>query len=184
MTFWYLGEYSKNTGSTSGRWGTWIGSFSFADCATGPGPSPTPTNTPGPTPTPTNTPVPTNTPTPTNTPAATVMHVGDLDRSSVSTNNGRRWEATVTIKVVNASNAAVSGATVSGNWSNGATGNASCTTNASGLCSVAKSGLRTNVASVRYNVTNVTKSGATYNAAANSDPDGDSNGTFIIVNRP
>ena len=24
-TFWYLGEYSKNTGSGSGRWGTYIG---------------------------------------------------------------------------------------------------------------------------------------------------------------
>jgi hypothetical protein len=184
VTFWYLGEYSKNTGTTSGRWGTWIGSFSFADCTTGPAPTATPTNTPGPTPTPTNTPVPTNTPTPTNTPAVTVMHVGDLDRSSVYTNNGRRWQATVTIKVVNQNNAVVSGATVQGNWSNGASGNASCVTNASGLCSVAKSGLRTNVASVRFNVNNVTKSGATYSAAANSDPDGDSNGTFIIVNRP
>ncbi|NIM68865.1 MAG: hypothetical protein GTN86_01930, partial [Xanthomonadales bacterium] len=30
-TFWYLGEYSKNTGTTSGRWGTWIASFTF-DC--------------------------------------------------------------------------------------------------------------------------------------------------------
>ena len=27
-TFWYLGEYSKNTGTTSGRWGTYIGSYS------------------------------------------------------------------------------------------------------------------------------------------------------------
>ena len=28
-TFWYLGEYSKNTGTTNGRWGTYIGSFSL-----------------------------------------------------------------------------------------------------------------------------------------------------------
>ena len=190
VTFWYLGEYSKNTGTTSGRWGTWIGSFSYADCTTGPGPSPTPTNTPGPSPTPTNTPVPTNTPTPTitptptNTPSVTVMHVGDLDGVSVATNNGRRWQATVTIKVVNGSNVAVSGATVRGQWRNGASGNPTCTTNASGLCSVVKSGLRNNVNSVRFNVTNVTKSGATYNAAANSDPDGDSNGTTIVVQEP
>ena len=32
-TFWYLGEYSKNTGTTNGRWGTYIGSFSFAGCS-------------------------------------------------------------------------------------------------------------------------------------------------------
>ncbi len=29
-TFWYLGEYSKNTGTTQGRWGTYIGAFSYA----------------------------------------------------------------------------------------------------------------------------------------------------------
>ena len=180
-TFWYLGEYSKNTGMTSGRWGTWIGSFTFADCTTGgggPTATPGPTNTPAPTAT--NTPVPTATA----TPQVVVMHVGDLDGSGVYTNNGRRWQATVTIKVVDAGNAPISGATVSGNWSNGASGGASCTTNASGLCSVVKTNLRTNTNSVRYNVTNVTKTGATYNAGANTDPDGDSNGTFIVVAKP
>ena len=34
-TFWYLGEYSKDTGTTNGRWGTFIGSFSFASCDAG-----------------------------------------------------------------------------------------------------------------------------------------------------
>lgn len=63
-TFWYLGEYSKNTGTTSGRWGTYIASMSYASCTTGGGPTPTPTST-GVPPTPTNTPIP---PTPTNTP--------------------------------------------------------------------------------------------------------------------
>ncbi|MCA9974612.1 MAG: choice-of-anchor J domain-containing protein, partial [Anaerolineales bacterium] len=29
----YLGEYSKNTGTTNGRWGTYIGSFSYPDCS-------------------------------------------------------------------------------------------------------------------------------------------------------
>jgi len=29
-TFWYLGEYSKNTGTSNGRWGTYIGSFSYS----------------------------------------------------------------------------------------------------------------------------------------------------------
>lgn len=33
-TFWYLGEYSKNTGTTNGRWGTYINSFTF-NCDTG-----------------------------------------------------------------------------------------------------------------------------------------------------
>ena len=29
IRFWYLGQYSKNTGTTSGRWGTYVGSFSY-----------------------------------------------------------------------------------------------------------------------------------------------------------
>jgi hypothetical protein len=65
-TFWYLGEYSKNTGTTQGRWGTYIASMSYASCTTG-GPTPTPTST-GVPPTPTNTPTPTATVTASPTP--------------------------------------------------------------------------------------------------------------------
>lgn len=179
-TFWYLGEYSKNTGTTSGRWGTWIGSFTFSDCTPGGDSTPTPGPTNTPAPTATATPVPTATA----TPQVTVMHAGDLDGAKVLTNNGRRWQATVTITVHNGSHTPVSGATVSGNWSNGASGGGTCTTNAVGQCSVVKANLRTSTASVRFNVTNLTKSGATYSATANHDPDGDSNGTYIVVTRP
>ena len=68
-TFWYLGEYSKNTGSSYGRWGTYIGSFSY-DCSTPATDTPTPTNTPK-TATATDTPTSTNTPTKTSTSTAT-----------------------------------------------------------------------------------------------------------------
>ncbi|MBP6786382.1 MAG: Ig-like domain-containing protein [Candidatus Promineofilum sp.] len=173
VTFWYLGEYSKNTGTNSGRWGTYIGSFTYADCTTG-GPTPTPTNTPTVTSTPTNTPPS----------SSTVLHVADLDATAVLTNSGNRWKATVTIKAVNSSNAPVSGVTVKTKWSNGTTGNVSCTTNASGLCTVVKTGISKNKASVRLNVVKLVKSGYTYNASANSDPDTDSNGTWITVFKP
>ena len=209
-TFWYLGEYSENTGTTQGRWGTWIGSFSYNDCVPG-GPTATPTNTPGPTATatatntpgptatptdtptntpiptntstPTNTPVATNTPTPTNTPLPNVMHIGDLDGAKVNTTNNR-WRATVTVKVVNGSNQPVSGAKVTGAWSNGETGSGSCTTATNGTCKIVKNNIRRSVLSVRFTVSNVTKSSWTYNATFNSDPDGDSNGTYIIITRP
>jgi hypothetical protein len=32
LTFWYLGEYSKNTGTTNGRWGNYVGSFTYPNC--------------------------------------------------------------------------------------------------------------------------------------------------------
>lgn len=65
LTFWYLGEYSKNlAGST--RWGNYIGSFTFPSCTVGPPPTldeevylpylsrPLPTATPTATPPPVN----------------------------------------------------------------------------------------------------------------------------------
>ena len=33
VTFWYLGEYSKDTGTTNGRWGNYIGSFTYPSCS-------------------------------------------------------------------------------------------------------------------------------------------------------
>ena len=34
-SFWYLGEYSKNTGTTQGRWGNWIAQLSMGGCGAG-----------------------------------------------------------------------------------------------------------------------------------------------------
>jgi hypothetical protein len=126
----------------------------------------------GPTPTPTATP-----------PPGSSVHVGDLD--GVATNQtGGRWTATVTITVHNTGESPVSGATVSGSWSNGTSGSAACVTNASGQCTVTKMNLRSNISSVTFTVNNVTSSGNTYNAGANHDPDGSSNGTAITVANP
>ncbi|MCA9986111.1 MAG: hypothetical protein KDE59_17510, partial [Anaerolineales bacterium] len=73
LTFWYLGEYSKVTGSSSGRWGTYIGSYTFPSCATQPTATPTTTatSTATPTKTPTSTSTATSTATATNTATAT-----------------------------------------------------------------------------------------------------------------
>lgn len=35
LTFWYLGEYSKDTETSQGRWGTYIGSFRYPNCVIG-----------------------------------------------------------------------------------------------------------------------------------------------------
>ena len=106
-----------------------------------------------------------------------VLHVSDLD--GTKSIKGKKWSATITIKVVDANGAAVSGATVNGSWSGAKTGAATCTTGASGTCTVTASAMTG--ASVTFTTTNLAKSGYTYNAAANSDPDGDSNGTTITV---
>lgn len=122
-------------------------------------------------------------PDPTATPGAgMVMHVGDLDGSSTAS-NGNRWNAIVTIDVHDGSENPVANATVSGSWSNGTTGSGSCVTNGAGQCSITKNNIR-NSASVTFTVTNVTRTGDTYNSGANHDPDGDSNGTNITILEP
>lgn len=128
---------------------------------------------------PTATPTPTITPTP---PPGETMHIGDLDGSSAL--SGSRWDATVTITVHDQSHNPIVGVTVSGAWSNGASGTGSCTTDANGQCSITKTGIRTNTNSVVFTVTNATSGSYTYQASANHDPDGDSNGTTITVNKP
>ena len=112
----------------------------------------------------------------------TPIHVGDLDNTS--TRSGTRWSARVTITVHDASHQPISGATVSGTWSNGTTGSASCTTGANGQCTVTKSNLRTSVPSVKLTVTNVAANGRSYSSTINHDPEADSTGTAITVNRP
>lgn len=111
----------------------------------------------------------------------TTMHVGDLDRASA--NNGSSWTATVTIRVHDSSHGAVSGAVVSGSWSNGASGAAACTTGSTGACSVSTGGIPKRTSSVLFSVSGVSHS-LNYAPAANHDPDGDSNGTSITVLKP
>jgi protocatechuate 3,4-dioxygenase beta subunit len=106
-------------------------------------------------------------------------HVGDLDGSSVPGDPGR-WTATVTATVHDQDNNPVSGAVVSGAWSAGASGSGTCTTDASGQCSMSKS-VRTTSGSVTFTVSNVTLAGSTYTPASNHDPDGDSTGTVITI---
>ena len=139
----------------------------------------TPTNTSVP-PTATNTPVP---PTPTNTAVpGNDMHVGDLDGSSVR--DGRFWEATVTILVVDDNGSPVDNATVTGSWTAGDNSSSNCVTDSNGLCSVTQTSLTRNDSPVTLTVDSVTHASLSYNAADNGDPDGDSDGTSIEVTRP
>ncbi len=131
---------------------------------------------PAPTPTPTATPI-----TPTPTPTGSSIHVGDLDGSA---SGSRSWQASVRILVHDAAHNPLANVTVSGTWSSGATGSAQCVTGSDGTCSVTKGSLRRTVQGVTFSVTKLARSGYTYSSSLNHDPDGDSNGTIIIVSRP
>ena len=142
-----------------------------------------PTPTPGPSASPTSSPTATPTAVPSATPtqATARLHVGDLDGASASSKN--KWDADVTILVHNSFENPVANASVSGVWSNGASGTASCITDTSGTCQVVMSGLSSKTASVTFSIINVSASGMTYDANANHDPDGDSDGTSLTVSK-
>jgi hypothetical protein len=105
------------------------------------------------------------------------MHIADLDALAVPM--GRNWTATVTATVRDATAAPVSGAMVSGTWMRGTIG--TCTTDANGTCSVT---MTTRAKREQFTVTGVTHASLTYDPAANTDPDGDSNGTVIRIRKP
>jgi subtilisin family serine protease len=116
------------------------------------------------------------------TQTASQSHVGDLDRSTTSLKNG--WTARVTITVHDSAHASVSGATVSGSWSGGYAGTATCTTGTTGQCSVTTGTMNKNRSSVTFSVTGVSHSTLMYQATSNHDSDGDSNGTAITATKP
>jgi subtilisin len=116
-----------------------------------------------------------------NAPSGPTMHVGDLD--SIPTLQRKSWTARVRIRVHSGSHANLGGVVVAGTFSTGAT--TSCTSNGKGLCTVSLSGLsKTTLSSVTFTVTNLSLSGWTYVSSGNHDPDADSDGTTIVVNRP
>jgi len=111
-----------------------------------------------------------------------IIHVGDLEGNRWDANRGR-WDAGVNITVHDENEDPVAGVLASGFWSDGATGSGECTTGTDGQCQIVKGGtLKNNVSAVTFSIEGLLLgSGYTYDAASNHDPDGDSDGTTIIV---
>jgi hypothetical protein len=109
------------------------------------------------------------------------MHVGDLDGAAVRITS-RKWESRVTIRAHDDSEVLLPGVLVTGRWNSSST-TVSCTTDANGACTIAKRWASSR-ASIMFTVVSLAVSGKTYETGDNHDPDGDSNGTSITVNRP
>jgi len=109
------------------------------------------------------------------------MHVGDLDRSSISL-SATRWRARATIRVHDGGHAVLPGVVVRGRFgTNGAA--LTCTTGTGGGCTLTRD-LKKTRASIVFTVLRLSKASYVYVSASNHDPDGDSNGTKITVTRP
>ena len=112
------------------------------------------------------------------------LHVADLDGTSVCINGRCRWEATITVTVVDADGEPVENATLTFDWDDGRrSGTKTCASDSNGQCSVSrKNGKRRS--SITFTVKGVTHETLSYNVAVNADPDGDSDGVTITVNKP
>ncbi len=117
-----------------------------------------------------------------NAPVATSLHVGDLDGVGISV-NAKSWKSQVTVLVHDSSHKPVAGVTVYGTWSGGYNGTVTGITGTTGLVTVSSGSISKTVATETFTVTSL-KGALPYNSTLNHDPDGDSNGTVIIVKKP
>jgi len=116
------------------------------------------------------------------TPAlANAIHIGDLDGEATMPSS-QVWRAVATIRIHDASHQPVGGIAVLAAWSDGSS--ASCTTGTTGACSVSRNLSPASNPSITFTVDRIARKGYTYDTAANHDPDGDSDGTRIIIARP
>jgi hypothetical protein len=114
-------------------------------------------------------------------PPPTVVHVTDMDGASADAGKGS-WTATVTIEISEASGAPAVGALIEGTWGGSANGGGSCTTGSGGKCEVANS-VRNKSAAVSFTVGNVSHGSSIYDPGQNTDPETDSDGTTITVQK-
>jgi hypothetical protein len=110
------------------------------------------------------------------------LHVGDLDGKARLAPSGH-WRALVRIIVHDQDHVPLANATVTGTWSDGIPGVNSCTTNSRGWC-IVRQKLHWTTTSVSYTVDDVDLAGYLYVPGDNHDPDGDSDGTTIILDKP
>jgi hypothetical protein len=95
-----------------------------------------------------------------------VMHIDNVTVTRVAASGGR-YRGVANVYIFDANGAPVSGATVTGDFSGPSSGTVSGTTNTSGQVTLNSALVKSPTGNWCFMVSNVTKSGASYNAAAN-----------------
>lgn len=125
-------------------------------------------------------------PAPAPTTTGTTASISDLDGIGASTST-YYWQASVTATVVDNNGQPVNDATVFGSWKGTSTNYGSCITDISGSCTMVASNIAVDFfspKSVQYVVKSIIHATLSYDASANNDPDGDSDGTTITISQP
>jgi len=108
------------------------------------------------------------------------VHVGDID--AFPSRNTSNWSIRIRVYVDSQTHSALQNVTVRGSWDNGTV--QSCISNRTGYCEMSLVAISLTVPTRTFTITSLTVTGRTYLPAMNHDPDADSNGTSIAVNRP
>jgi len=111
------------------------------------------------------------------------VHIYDMDRIGEASGK-KKWKATVILRVHDSAENPVTNGEISGTWSGGISGTSSCIIDINGECSVTSRPIPNSEMTVTFTVDNVSHATMSYDAAANHDDEGDSDGTVIGVNRP
>jgi hypothetical protein len=115
----------------------------------------------------------------------TTMHVGRIDSRAQLWLDGTWWRIGVAIRADDAGHGILPGTIVSGSWDDGST--SACVTGLVGPCVIVRSPIPAGTAAVTFTVTtltNPTHPEYAYDASANHDPNGGSDGTSITVMKP
>ena len=111
------------------------------------------------------------------------IRVADLDGTASPGSRGK-WDATVTVTVLNSLGQPMAGVEVTGFWSDDPSTPVTMFTNANGQVTITNSNINKNTSSVSFTISSLSLTGFVYDQAANDDPDGDSDGTVIQVLKP
>ena len=111
------------------------------------------------------------------------VFVTDLDASSSPGFRGK-WDATVTVTIVNSFGQVMTGVTITGFWGDDPTTPITISTNATGKATIFRYNINKNTSSLTFTISNLSLAGYAYDAAANHDDEGDSDGTEILVLTP
>ena len=111
------------------------------------------------------------------------IFVTDLDASSSPGSRGK-WNATVTVTVVNSLGQAMEDVAITGFWSDNPTTPVTIYTDATGKVTITRTNINKNTSSLTFTISNLSLVGYTYDALANHDDEGDSDGTEILILKP
>jgi hypothetical protein len=99
--------------------------------------------------------------------------------------NPTRWRAAVIILAHDGGHAPMPGVRVSGIWSVQPDSVVSCTTNSAGSCIISRNNLQIATdPSVTFTMVDASLGSYAYDPGQNHDPDGDSDGTSIVIMQP